>query len=503
MKLSRLHSIFGGLLLLLFTFSVDAASSTITGISDQIKNSSLAFYDNISAMAIHLLFMLFGIAFSVKAIMLVLKRAEFQELVVAMVKMILAVGVYLLFIKEGVWFLTSIIDSAKMMGATGAGISADKLNPGAIMYLGIDLQDSMVKNFNDRTGADSFMGAITNFFPAMMIMVACLIILFSFAMIALNLFLTYCEMYLLIAIAPFMFALGGMDWTKDNALKPWQSMIAVSVKIMVIALIAKIAIDSAPTWSEQLAQWQIDDWKPMWQVAFQILSIGVLALLAPKFATAAMSGGTSMSAADALQAGGNVGSMVTGAGAAALGVAAATGSGASKLMDALNAGGGAKAAGEGTRTMMDKMGGGATGGGGASGLVFTPSLPGAHSGGVAGDLAGRKYEGDDASSGQTSTSASDIGASPASADTSATASNAAPEATPAASKGDAKGALVSGQTPTAKPDAPASRKDLEAAIHHAMQQNKPGVVDKLAQLPDYVPNEGMVSGASVSHVNLD
>lgn len=323
-------------LCLLLPFSAEAV---ISNVADQIKLSSLSFYTNISSMALSLLFSLFGVAFAWKTISLVLKRAEFQEITVALIKAMISVGVYVMFIKNGDVWLKTIVDGSQMMAAQGAGISSSILNPGAIMGLGIDLQDAMVKNFNLATGADSFMGAISNFFPAMMIMVACLMILFAFAMISFNLFLTYSEMYMIIAVAPFMFALGGTDWTKDNALKPFQSMIAMSVKIMVLAVVASIAIQSAPSWATQLATWQIDDWRPMWTVVFQILTVGVFALLGPKHAAAIMAGGTSMSAGDVLQAGGNIGSMATGAGAIALGATAAGASGARKAAQALGGAG--------------------------------------------------------------------------------------------------------------------------------------------------------------------
>lgn len=494
-----------------------------TGILDQVKTSSLSFYTNISSMAMSLLFGLFGVAFAWKAITMVQKRMEVGEMMVEVTKSIIAIGLYVYFIQKGDFLLGTIVDSAKTMASTGAGIPISNLNPDAIMGLGIDLQDSMVKDFNTNTGADSFLGAITNFFPSLMIMIACLIILLSFAMISFNLFLAYAEMYLIIAVAPFMFAMGGTPWTKDNVMKPFQSMIAVSVKIFILALIAKVAIDSAPIWSTLLAQWKIDDWRPMWKVAFQIGTVGVLALLAPKLASAILAGGSSMSAGDALQAGGNVGSMATGAGAAALGVAAATGGGLSKVASALGGNSTAesigKSAGQGAQNLMNNIGGSGSSGvqPPGSGMSATPSanMPGGpKTGPIAasfGDSASTAPAAPTSSSISTDTSvgnakaaAATSSAAPATSTGASVTPAAGPStaaATPATATGDATGASVGGGGASAS--APATKSDMQQAISQAMGDmggKKPSIMDHIASIPSFVPPEGMVSGASVSHV---
>lgn len=307
-----------------------AESPDMVDLATQIQNTSLTFYTNIQGLATNLLLSLFGITFTLKTIHLVLRRAEFQEVVVSMVKMILALGTYVLLIRSGDYYLKTILEGAKYLATTGTGLPNGYFNPSDIMSVGIDLQDNMVRTFNAATGADGFIGSITNFLPAMVLMIGCLIILFAFAMIAINLFLGYCEAYLIIAVAPVMFALGGTEWTKDSVLKPFQSMIAVSLKIIVCAIIGKIAIEAAPLWQAWLATWTITNWKPLFEVAFQILGLGILALWAPsKLASAVLNGGSGLSASDAVQTAGHVGSTATGVAAVALGgVAAAAGGGA-------------------------------------------------------------------------------------------------------------------------------------------------------------------------------
>lgn len=491
-------------------FLMTSAEATLT---DDVQATSLNFYSNISVTAISLLISLFSIAFTWKSIQLVLKRAEFQELVVELIRAMISVGVYLMFIQYGAEWLKAIVDSSKQLASTGASIPLENLNPGALMDLGIDLQDTMVKNFNERTGADSFIGALTNFFPALMLTFACLAILFSFAMLSFNLFLTYCEMYLIIAVAPFMFALGGLPWTKDNAMKPWQSMLAVSVKIMVLALIAKFAIDLSPIWAEQLTQWTTKDWKPLWKVISQVGSVGVLALLGPKLAAAILAGGTSMSAGDALQAGGNIGSMATGAAAIGAGTAALAFGGAAGAADLLGKGAGAAGmkmptaesagrfvgsmfSGKGDSTGVKEPGGGDLGLPGLKGKTDTPKSPPPD--------ALKSFGGEAETPSSTTTSNDSTGSSDTGETSNNTPTTAPPESTSSpttsAPKGDASGAKVGGSADTS---APASKANMQKAIKDAMgsmQGNKPGVIDHIANIPKFVPPDQMISGAAVSHV---
>ncbi|MDP1541495.1 MAG: P-type conjugative transfer protein TrbL [Nitrosomonas sp.] len=510
-----LLAIFGTLL----AFPVEAAppAGSMADVGGQVQLASLKFYDNIQGMAMNLLFGLFGVAFVWETINMVLKRSEFQEVVVNTVRAMIAVLTYSMFIKYGSVWMQAIVDSVKIMASTGAGVPTASLNPAAIMAMGIDLQDQMILNFNQQSGGDTIIGALSNFFPSLMIVCVVLILLLAFGLIAFNLFLAYTEMYLLIAVAPLLFAMGGSKWTRDNAMKPWQSMIAVGVKIAVIAIIANVAIQAIPAWGTQLSTWKIDNWTPLWDVAMSALGVGVLALMAPKLASAALAGGSAMSAGDAIQAGGNIGGMATGVGAAALGVAAAGASGASKAAQALG-GAGAEAGGvaKALKAGFDQNRNAGMGFAESAARAPVPGIKSAANmagvkmaetgkslteGGkgmlaqageainnsVGGQVASKISEGSNASAagGQESTntptgnSASTPESSPSKTQNTDTPSKNTP--------GNATGASIGGGN--------------QPSYQSQTQPEHSRLLDKLAHMRDFVPPEGMVSGGSVSHVH--
>jgi type IV secretion system protein TrbL len=78
-------------------------------------------------------------------------------------------------------------------------------------------------------------------------------------------------------------------------------MIACGVKILVLMLLMSIITKLVPIWATEAAAWRIDDWSPLWRVAFSAAGGALLAWKAPQIAANAISGTSSLTAGDALQ----------------------------------------------------------------------------------------------------------------------------------------------------------------------------------------------------------
>jgi len=132
-------------------------------------------------------------------------------------------------------------------------------------------------------------------------MLVCIIILVAFALMAANVFLIWAEAYLLIGVSPILLSFAGMRWTRDIAPKTFNSMIACGVKILVLMLLMSIVTKLVPIWATEAAAWKINDWSPLWRVAFSAAGCAFLAWKAPQIAANAISGTSSLTAGDALQ----------------------------------------------------------------------------------------------------------------------------------------------------------------------------------------------------------
>lgn len=286
-------------------------------ITAQYYDLSRSFYTAIESAAIKLLWALFGVEFAWFALVGVLKRQEIGEIMSGLIHSIFPPMVFLTVIKFGTVWLPQIIDSFWYFAETGTGIQ--RLDPVKLIQLGVNLQNEMVTRYYELSGAgDGLIDAMKNILPSMMLMFACIIILFAFAILALNFFLVQIEAYITIALAPMLFAFAGWRWTRDSALKTFNTLIAIGVKIVVLMFVLKVAINVTPLLAELGAAWSLENWTPLWLVAFTAVGLALLSIFAPKIAANALAGTSSLSAGDSVAGA----AMVAGAALGAAGMAA-------------------------------------------------------------------------------------------------------------------------------------------------------------------------------------
>lgn len=293
---------------------------------NQYKSSSLGFYGALQGYALSLLFKLWLVEMSWASIKWVLERKPFEDLLSHFVSASFPPLFFVLVIKMGNSWFPAILESFEMFGNKGGGMSADSasLDPGVILEKGIILQNQMVQKFNTIAGSGP-LEALQNILPSLLLMAVCIIILIAFALMAANVFLVWAEAYLLIGVSPMLLAFAGMRWTRDIAPKTFNSMIAAGVKILILMLLMSIFTQLVPKWAAEAATWTMEDWSPLWRVAFSAAGCAFFAWKAPQIAANALSGSSSLTAGDALQ-------VATMAAAAAVGGTALAAGAADKVL---------------------------------------------------------------------------------------------------------------------------------------------------------------------------
>lgn len=311
----RLFSIV--LLFVLPCVALAAAPGSATETLNTFKTSSLSFYTNIMPYCIDALWKLALLSFLWLTLQNVIKGGhDWGESGVLLIKLSIFPALYTIFIKKGIEWLPSFIESAKYLGTKGTGQTID-LNPEAIFRIGMNLENVMIVSFNDASNS-GLASVITNFFPSLLLFAVCILVLLAFGMMAAMVYIITAEAFILISLAPVLFAMGGSHWTKGMAMMPWNSMIGVMFKLIILYVILSIAISAAPSWALLAATWSLTDWSPLFTVAWQALVFAYLTLKIPQLAQNALSGSASLSAGDALQmagaaAVGGVGAMAAGA----------------------------------------------------------------------------------------------------------------------------------------------------------------------------------------------
>lgn len=339
----------GGLLAvgLLILAEPALAATVLDTATSKFEQATKVFGQNIKATAFRLLLLLAGIQLSVNMVMLLLKEIDFSAVLGSVMRWMLSTGFFFALIKFSDTYLPAILDSFDMLGQQGSGLG--HLTPSAIITQGIELQNMMVAQFNDSTGADKgLFAAVQNFMPALMITLISIISFLSFVMLAAQMALAIISGYLWLCITPLLLGFGGVSFTKDIAVNSLKGGIAIGMKILVVYLIVGVAGTLAPIMGDAMKDVTLTDWSPMfWTLALSLI-MAYLSMQLPKLAADLMNGTASLSAGDA---GSNMVMMAAaaaGVGAAALGAAKVTGGamqGASSalasgtgLMKALSAG---------------------------------------------------------------------------------------------------------------------------------------------------------------------
>lgn len=241
-------------------------------------------------------------------------------------------GFFIFVIYSSEIILPSIIASFDFLGQKGSGL--DQLTPSVVMTQGIEVQDLMVRRFNEVAGT-GLVDAIQNFVPGFILMGCCFIILISFGVLAAQMALAMISGYFWVAITPFILGFGGVSFTRDIAIGALKGGIAIGMKILCVYLVAGVATELAPIMGNGMAQVTLSDWSPLFWVSMTSMILAYLSFQLPKLASDLMNGTASLSAGDAGTNIAAAAAMTAGAGVAAAGLA---GGASNALLSAASAG---------------------------------------------------------------------------------------------------------------------------------------------------------------------
>ncbi|HCK7354378.1 P-type conjugative transfer protein TrbL [Escherichia coli] len=252
---------------------------------------------------------------------LVMKQADFGEIVGELIRFFMAIGFFYAIIEHSVPWATAVVDSFREAAGTASGLGR-ALQPGDMFAVAVDFSRTIVEG-------------ISVFSPGKAVLIAlvgCLVLL-CFAFIAAFMFVTLVESYVIINASVLFFGFGGSQWTRDFAIAPLRFVIAVGAKLFVLTLIVGIIVTSAKSW---LAAYTNDEASLM-TLAGLALVCAYLTKTIPEL-IGGMISGTSMGGGSAI--GGMAAAGAAGAAApAAAGALGAAGSGSAAGAGAAGAGG--------------------------------------------------------------------------------------------------------------------------------------------------------------------
>lgn len=363
------------------------ADTSVQSLLDLVLQQSHQWSGKLYDYAIRLFWLLASIQFVWTFIPLVMKQADFGEIVGELLRFVLVVGFFLAVMKYSVEWSSAIVDSFREAAASASGLGR-ALEPGDMLAVALDFGRTMVKG-------------ISVFSPAkgLLIAVCAILVLACFAFIAAFMFVTLVESYVIINASVLFFGFGGSQWTRDFAIAPMRFTVAIGAKLFVLTLIVGLIVQSAKQW---LAAYANDEASLMTMVGLALVccyltktipdliggmisgtsmgggsAIGGMAAAgaagaAAAIATIATAGAAAPAAAGAASAGGISGGGL--AGAINSSIAGASSAGATSLVGGATSPGVGASTGGGAAAKVASSAGAKTGGGAA-----TPSAPSSNS----------------------------------------------------------------------------------------------------------------------------
>ena len=264
-----------------------------------------------------------------------------DDVIAKLLRKVLYVGAFAYIINNFNWLAGIVFRSFTGLGltATGSTLSMDEfLQPGRLAKTGIDAGMPILEQVSDLSG---FPEVFVNVTPIMVMFLAWLVVIVTFFVLAIQLFITLIE-FKLTTLAGFVlvpFAL----WNKTSFLaeKVLGNVVSSGIKVLVLAVIVGIGTGLFAEFQVHPAEPSIDHALVIMLASLALLALGIFG---PGIATGLISGGPQ------LGAGAMAGAAVGAAGTAVAVGAAATGVGGAVAAGARMAPAAAKLAGSGTRT---------------------------------------------------------------------------------------------------------------------------------------------------------
>ncbi|MGU1523738.1 P-type conjugative transfer protein TrbL [Pseudomonas aeruginosa] len=348
------------------------ADTSVQGLLDLVLQQSHQWSGKLYDYAIRLFWLLASIQFIWTFMPLVMKQADFGEIVGELLRFVLVIGFFLAVMKYSVEWSSAIVDSFRDAAASASGLGR-ALEPGDMLAVALDFGRTMVKG-------------ISVFSPAkgLLIAVCAILVLACFAFIAAFMFVTLVESYVIINASVLFFGFGGSQWTRDFAIAPMRFTLAIGAKLFVLTLIVGLIVQSAKQW---LAAYTNDEASLMTMVGLALvccyLTKTIPDLIGGMISGTSMGGGTAIGGMAAAGAAGAAAAIATIATAGVTAPAAAGALGAAGSSGA--AGARAAGAGSGLAGAINSSFAGASSAGGAAPSVGvgTPIGVGANTGGGA------------------------------------------------------------------------------------------------------------------------
>ncbi len=217
-----------------------ATDNSLDRIVDLYRNCARQWEVSLGDFALRLFWLLAAIEFAWSSIRLAFRNADLNEWLAELVNQVFFLGLFLALLTNATAWTGAIVESFRSAGAAALranGVAAG-IAPSDIFDTGVNIAAKMLEALS-----------ITAPVQSLFVVLAALIILLGFALIAAAIILALVESYIVLSAGVLLMGFGGSRWTKDFAVKTVIYAVSVGAKLFVLQLIAGLGAQVIGAWA--------------------------------------------------------------------------------------------------------------------------------------------------------------------------------------------------------------------------------------------------------------
>lgn len=221
------------------SYAATSSSGTLDDIVDLYRQHAASWESSLRNAATSLFWILATIDFTWTGIKLTLRHADFSEWLADFTNQILFIGFfYALLMNSSTWsrdIVNAFMQAASQASSAASGQSA--ITPSNVFDVGLNLAHAVMTQLSLFSPAES-----------LGLMIASLIIVICFALIAAFMVITLVEAYVVMSAGVFFMGFGGSRWTQEYAMKMISYTVSVGAKLFVLQLLIGLGESMIESW---------------------------------------------------------------------------------------------------------------------------------------------------------------------------------------------------------------------------------------------------------------
>ena len=277
-------------------------TTILTDLVNAFQAATSGWFGALFPIARSLFFTLAAIEMVLAASWWVLERDDPTQMLVQLLKHIIAIGFFLALLTFADVWVPAIIDGFATAGRTAGRLP--ELNPSTVIDQGIAVASTLISSI-------SVAGWFTSPGGNLVAAIASLLTFLAFVIIAAQLALSLIEMYIVIGGGVLLLGFAGSHWTMPFAERYLSYAVAIGIKLFVLYLIIGVGTALAASWAPILAGVGTSP-ADLFAILGASLVYMIVAWQIPSFASALIPGPVNLTLGTALYSGGSMAAMALG-----------------------------------------------------------------------------------------------------------------------------------------------------------------------------------------------